>query len=404
MTKNKYTSSTFEDLIHNQDFIDFVRNSSETDWEKFLSEYSNNRENFVSAKEIIRTFHVYQGELDNIRKNELRDFINSYQQRKNPNKSYLGIRTLFRVAASLALILSLGGAIYYFLDESKLRYEFSEFEMFEETENSMVILSTGETVELKNEESTIAVLDKKETILVDNDTIVKTTTAEETIKNDKNRLTEVIVPFGKKTELILNDGTKVWLNAGSRFAFPKDFDDKHRTVFLDGEGYFEVATNEYKPFIVSSNNLNIEVLGTKFNVSSYSDDDFSETVLVEGSVKVWGRNKLVNEKVILNPNEAANYKINQKEMVLHKVDNPGKYISWINGWYEFDNVVLEKVLIKLERYYNIHINYSPEIVDHALPISGKLDLKDSIDDVMSFLTEVAEVQYKVKDDKILITR
>src|SRR5690606_14480825 len=95
-------------------------------------------------------------------------------------------------------------------------------------------------------------------------------------------MNEVIIPYGKKSELLLADGTKVWLNAGSRLAFPSRFTRNTREVFLEGEACFQVAKNEEQLFIVKAGNLDVKVLGTHFNVSAYPADATIETVLLEG--------------------------------------------------------------------------------------------------------------------------
>ncbi|TKG95025.1 DUF4974 domain-containing protein [Puteibacter caeruleilacunae] len=401
MTNKLFSNLSVEELVHDQMFIEIVNGLGDVEWQSFLDDNSENRKNIEKASKIIRAFKVNQGTLDQERKNKLWTRIDAYNKDVKNKRGTSVFRTIMRVAASIVVLLSLGGALYFYVESNIIQYQFSENNAIENNENSVLILSSGEKVTLKEEQSEIAVLEEQEAILIENDTIIENH-AEKDVKTKAPRLTEVIVPFGKKTVLTLNDGTKVWLNAGSRFAFPQKFEGNEREVFLDGEGYFEVAKNRAKPFIVSSKNLNIKVLGTKFNVSSYNVDNFSETVLLEGSVKISSRNKLLNEKVIMTPNQIASYDVENKVMALSSDTDPDRFISWINDWYEFNHVGLDRVLTKLERYYNVTFEYSDDLIENALPITGKLDLKGSLQEVIFVLTKVADVDCEFLDDRIII--
>ena len=401
MTNKLFSNLSVEELVHDQMFIEIVIGMGAEEWQNFLNDNSENRKNIAKASEIIRTFKVNQGVLDQERKNQLWTRIDDYNKEVNKKGKTSVLYPLFRIAASVVVLFALGGMLYYFVERNMAQYQFSESTVVGNSENSVLILSSGEKVTLKEEQSEIAVLEEQEAICIENDTIIENH-VDTDVKTHEVRLTEVIVPYGKKTVLTLNDGTKVWLNAGSRFAFPQKFNAKKREVFLDGEGYFEVAKNKAKPFVVSSKNLNIEVLGTKFNVSSYNVDHFSETVLLEGSVKISSRNKLLNEKVVMTPNQIATYNVEDKVMALSSDTNPDRFISWINDWYEFNNVGLDRVLTKLERFYNVKFEYNDDLIEDALPITGKLDLKGSLQEVIFVLTKVADVDCEFLDDKIII--
>ena len=200
----------------------------------------------------------------------------------------------------------------------------------------------------------------------------------------------------KKAELLLADGTKVWLNAGSRLAFPQKFIEKKREVFLEGEAYFEAAKNETQPFIVNTGQLNIKVIGTHFNVSAYPSDNNIETVLLEGSVvvsrpTVFGLKK---EEVTLKPDQKALFDVQNNIISVSDVPDAGMYISWTTGWLEFSKESLHSVFNQLERYYNVKITIPPNFPYPEL-ISGKLDLKDSLEDVMIALGDVSNIVYRI---------
>jgi len=264
-----------------------------------------------------------------------------------------------------------------------------------------LVLSNGNTVELGKAESKIKVLKGQDAIQINNDQIVENQISSNEASN-KIKYNEVIIPYGKKSKLILEDGTVVWLNAGSRLAFPQKFNGKKREVFLEGEAYFEVANNNLQPFIVSTEEINIEVLGTKFNVSAYKTDNFNETVLLEGKVNLRKKNKIFGDDICLLPNQKATCDQSGKDFLLKQELNPERYIAWIEGWYEFSNENLQQVLKKLERYYNVSFEYDQNSIAGLLPISGKLDLKDSLDEVMIVLSRVTKFEYKIFKNSVVI--
>jgi len=401
MTKRKYIDYSFEELIHNQEFVETIQNiSTEKEWREFLELHNASRENILKAKKFISLFHVRNEQLNPDRKHELwlkiRDFNKTYVSQ---NKT-IQFKRIIRIAASVLIVISVSSVLYLSLNNHEDQYVFSETNKGLSNENTVLTLSNGEKIEINKEESKIAVLDN-ETVKIDNDTIQK---AESLATSSEKELVlnELVVPYGKKTSLVLNDGTKVWLNAGSKLAFPQKFIEKSRKVYLDGEGYFEVAKNKKKPFIVSSGNINVEVLGTKFNMNSYSTDEQSETVLLEGSVVVWAENKLIRDKITMIPNQKVTYGITDKKLNVVPEPDAEDYIAWIDGWYKFSNENLEQVLIKVGRFYNVTFQYDKGKMVKALPISGKLDLKESFDEVMLMLSKVANIKYEIEGKKVTI--
>lgn len=404
MAKNKYRNFTEEELIHNQEFINTVNSiNNEDEWNKFIGENKDAEHEILKARKIILLFQVRHGILQEDRKQKLWDKIIEFGQNQNASSGIISLGNSIKIAASVLIVLSLGSLLVLNSYRNRNHYNFSESDTFEIQENTVLTFANGDKVEVKDEDSKIAILENQNAVQINNDTIYKNHQIDEHTKQDL-KLNELVVPFGKKTLLVLSDGTKVWLNAGSRFAFPPEFKSKKRTVFLDGEGYFEVAKNSNQPFIVSSQSINIEVLGTKFNVSAYSSDKFCETVLIEGGVNVWGGDGIIKNKTRMTPNQKATYFTDNREMILKSEPDAQNYIAWVDGWYNYSNESLEQVLIKLGRYYNVEFQYSEETIKNALPISGKLDLKESVEEVLSIVAKVAEIEYEIKENEIRITK
>jgi len=163
---------------------------------------------------------------------------------------------------------------------------------------------------------------------------------------------KVYTPLSAKTKFVLPDSTIVWLNSGSYLEYPSVFTNKSREVYLSGEGYFEVASNEKVPFVVKTNELNIIAYGTSFNVMAYSDDKTIETTLVDGRVKV--EKPEINSFIYLEPSFQSVFSKKTGKLKTDKVD-PRFYTSWKDNKLIFKNEPINKVAHKLERWFNCTI-------------------------------------------------
>jgi transmembrane sensor len=229
-------------------------------------------------------------------------------------------------------------------------------------------------------------------------------------KSDKLTYNSITAPNGSKTMLKLSDGSVIWLNSGSTLKYPSIFAKDHREVFLSGEGYFEVTKNKSKPFIVKTSDLDIKVLGTKFNLKSYPDEGTIETTLIEGSVSISKANIENDPKntILLNPNEKATYlkkegriiqpgsdKQNQTEqilpddapekekIILASVSNSEQYSAWKDEKLIFRNENFERICILMERWYNVKINiHSNELKTYHY--TGTLENENIIEAIKAF--------------------
>lgn len=161
-------------------------------------------------------------------------------------------------------------------------------------------------------------------------------------------------PRGKDFELILSDGTHVWLNADSKIDYPAKFEGGKRIVRLQGEAFFEVAKDTQRPFIVQAKGFEAKVLGTKFNVRSYSDED-SHVTLIDGSVEV--RNNRANgSSMVLSPGDDARF-MQDGSIETQKVD-VDSYVYWKEGFFYFDNVSMVDIMQSLGRWYNVNVIFT----------------------------------------------
>jgi hypothetical protein len=212
------------------------------------------------------------------------------------------------------------------------------------------------------------------------------------------------VPYGKKFEITLSDGTLVHLNSGSSFRFPINFiKGASRQVFLDGEGFFEVTKDKMHPFVVSTTPLNITVLGTKFNVSAYPEDLWVTTVLVEGSVALSSNSKsnLHPNDLRLQPGDLAGWSVNSSKSNLRQVDTD-IYTSWIEGRIVFKNQRFGNIIKKLERHYDVKINNNYAELNAEI-FTATFDV-ETIEEAFNSFAEIKPFNFKIKEKTITITK
>ena len=202
---------------------------------------------------------------------------------------------------------------------------------------------------------------------------------------------EIEAPAGSRMNFELSDGTKVWLNHGSKLKYPYHFGGENRKVFLTGEAYFVVAKNKKSPFVVSTDRLNVKVTGTSFNISAYPEDSFVSTTLIEGKVILYdNRNsRLIKELV---PNECLKFDIKANKYSLDS-GNIEKYVVWKDGILLFKNDPVEEVARKLARWYNVDVEITNEKVKEYTYTATFSD--ETITQVLELLSLPTPVSYKL---------
>lgn len=210
-------------------------------------------------------------------------------------------------------------------------------------------------------------------------------------QREPQAMNEVICPAGQIAEVVLSDGTHVWLNAETSLRYPAKFKKGERNVKLEGEAFFEVESNPNQPFIVDSRNMQVKVTGTRFNLSAYPESRMIETTLVEGKVELFTQ---YNQKILdLNPGEKATYDLAQNEVLLAKVDTRF-YSSWIDGKMRFNNEKLESIMTRLERWYNVEFVFrNEEIKDYRF--SGTILKHKPLYQVMEIIKISSPIEFEI---------
>ncbi len=204
---------------------------------------------------------------------------------------------------------------------------------------------------------------------------------------------------GMVSQFTLADGTKVWLNSGSQLEFPNQFSGSTREVKLTGEAFFEVTKNPGQPFRVNAKELNVEVLGTSFNVVSYPEDNQSEVVLVTGKVGLKAqRGQIIKDYGVIHPGQRAVY--NEKDQKVYSENvNTDKYIAWREGNLIFRDDTMDEVVKRLSRWYNVEIVINdPEIKGYIYKATFR---NENLEQVLNLLKISAPIDYRITNSKIL---
>lgn len=218
----------------------------------------------------------------------------------------------------------------------------------------------------------------------------------------KVAINTLTTPRGGQYQLILSDGTKVWLNADSKIIYPTQFGSDERKVEVLGEAYFEVAKNPARPFKVVSKNQVIEVLGTHFNVNNYQDEAIAKTTLLEGSVKI---SSVVNGVVdrssskILQPGEQASLQSGRAGITVTNSDLESA-IAWKNGYFRFNRTDMQSMMRQVARWYDVEVEYRGKISDDLF--GGSLRRSDNIQEVIRIL-QLSKINVVVSGKKIIIS-
>jgi transmembrane sensor len=242
---------------------------------------------------------------------------------------------------------------------------------------------------------------------------------------DKNEQAQVVyntisTARGNQYQLILADGSKVWLNSASSLRFPTAFTGNTREVELDGEGYFEITTlrlrsGQNMPFHVKTKTQDVEVLGTHFNVNAYKDEETVKTTLLEGKVKVGSRQSAVGsgekaegkeQSVILKPGEqaiavASPLTTDHSPLTINHSPDLDQVMAWKNGWFEFDNTDLKTVMRQISRWYDVDVRY--EMKPDKETYGGRISRNLNLSNILKML-ETYGVHYRLENKTLVVVK
>jgi ferric-dicitrate binding protein FerR (iron transport regulator) len=387
-----YTTYKAEDFLQDDYFIHSMKcptPESTAFWAEQIKEGAVSQEEFDFAKFYISSVTSAKSLMSELELNHLFKRIEADTTKRLQKRRRM---FYYGAAASIALILSVSlWFIYPGNDEDAIMY--AGLQRPETTsEYVQLILSDNERIAIEEDDSSID-HGQEGAIKINEKTLDRKPDSEKSIKQEKKEkeFNRLIVPYGKRSSLTLEDGTRIWVNAGTRVVYPVTFDRDKREIYVDGEIYLDVAKETDRPFHVKTSGIQVTVRGTTFNIKAYESDNSSSVVLVNGSVEV--KSKDSKKQYLLKPNDMFTSENNQIDI---KQVNASSYISWVEGMYVCDRESLGSILLRLSRYYNVKITVDSGAA--GLLCSGKLDLRDDIADVMSVLALTAPVVYEIKEN------
>lgn len=262
---------------------------------------------------------------------------------------------------------------------------------------AILTLSSGQQVTLEKD-SAMNIVDDETSIQSRNGKIEYLTSISESGKKVNHH--ELYVPVGGEYFLQLNDGSKVWLNAGTRLKYPISFSKNERLVYLTGEAYFDIAKDAKRPFKVVCTNSEIAVLGTEFNICNYTGNSTSAITLVQGSVTVKATES--GKHLTLSPGEQAVLTHQTVHLDKRKVDTR-LYCSWKDGTLFFDHTRLEEIMERLSRWYDVSINWkTPQLKN--LTFSGEMKKYESLNEILELLQMTQNMKFEIKERTIIVSK
>lgn len=368
--------------------------------EQFKNLLEKQKQNKLSnkEKELLNEFEntLISKNKENIFKSDLhkQDVKKTIQTNVNYYKKNKKDFNWLNIAASIVLLISAGVGFSYYQG-----YFNNEPTLVVETENIILQLENGNTQIIKEDGAT-------QLVDVKGNVIGKQKGSQLVYSSDVEKDTLIYntltIPYGKRFKLLLSDGTNVHLNAGTSLKYPVKFiKGEKRQVFLNGEAYFSVAKDTDHPFIVNVNEIDVRVLGTEFNISSYPEDDQINTVLVEGSVDIYKKDEVYNAETATNlkPGFKATWQKTENKISVEKA-NIEMHTAWIDGRIIFRCVTFKNMIKKLERHYNVVIVNNNKWLNNE-EFGASFDI-ETIDQVFETLNTNYDIDYTIEDNQIII--
>lgn len=387
-----YSDFTSKDFSTDKDFLDwrfFPTDEKELLWNRFIEEYPEKKEEIYRAIEIVKSIrinnNIYAESEKSNRWSEIKSSCFSiYKKRKQ--------KRIIQIYSTVACLIAIIILSFTFLIKDAGQSNVLTIKDIERKSDIQLILAGSETISISkdadfqyNDEGDIVLKEDQGTKVISSR------------NNDSKTFNRLIVPDGKRSSIILADGSKIWINSGTTIEFPSSFVNNKREIrILDGEIYLDVK-KDVKPFVVNSTRFTVSVKGTRFNVSAYRDDSSHTVILEEGSVEV--NTKYAKEPVILSPKwmfAIENDKINTR-----KVDTY-YYTSWKDDLFIFTKEPLADILVRLSRYYGVNIICDKKM--NNLNVTGKLVLFDDLNTILENLETIAPIGYNITSTGIEVYR
>lgn len=314
-------------------------------------------------------------------------------------------KVLYRWIAVAAMLILISGTVYFIINQSKQQEEGIAMQAVKEDfkpggNKAVLTLGNGQTIVLDSTNKGLLSMQGNTKILKLNKGLLsyKVESKKQKAKSQKIEVAfnTISTPRGGKYEVVLPDGSKVWLNAASSLKFPTTFSGKKRIVEMTGEAYFEIAQNEKQPFIVKKGKTEVKVLGTHFNVMAYEDEEAIKVSLLQGAVKV--TTAATHHNRLLKPGEQIEVKQDGR-MSLVKNPNLNKVMAWKNNLFWFENSNIQEIVKQLARWYDVDIEIEGNIPDR---FTGSIPKDLTFSKVFEVLQKTGSVHYEIEEENKVI--
>jgi ferric-dicitrate binding protein FerR (iron transport regulator) len=312
--------------------------------------------------------------------------------------------TLRRIVAAAILVLLMAGATTWFLQHKKHNDQIVQQQLKDippGKDGAILTLADGRQIVLDSLDNGVIASQQGTRVELKNGLLAYDAAA----AGDALIYNTLSTPKGRQFNVLLPDGTNVWLNSGSSIRYPTAFTAKERRVMITGEAYFEVAASRSKPFIVQINEKNqVQVLGTKFNINAYADEAVARTTLLEGAVRVEvkhdGSRNNAAKSVVLQPGQQSRVKTGDASAGIQTVAvDVDKVMAWRRGFFNFEDAGMDEVMRQLARWYDLEIVYEANVP--PIVFGGELSRNISLSGILKAL-EDSKVHFRVEGRRITI--
>lgn len=393
LESKRWEGHTLEDLLLDDGFYAYAKRNfpvKSAEWEQMLQNHPDMAALLEQAYLLINEVKITLVQpSDTVMEQDLEKLLRAIKRRKQRKRlaAWVGM-----VACGTMLFLGILIGLDFGKPERKL--DQSVVHLFDQ----MQVESDSIQVIVKNNDR----------ILVDNNAMIKQSVDGSLLVNAGEKIGEqtvcetgrvdqiqVIVPYGKRLSVEFSDGSKAWLNSGTKLIYPAFFEMNKREIYLDGEIYLEVSKDTDRPFYIRTRDLQVKVLGTTFNLSAYKTDIFTEVVLVNGSVEV----QKGNDKNVLVPNTRLCYE--QGVCEISKVD-VSNYTCWKDGYIKINDETLDDIFVKLSRHYNVQIQSDSTLSNKRY--KGKLDMNISFEEMFRNIALTVPMEFVKTEKKVLVRK
>lgn len=324
--------------------------------------------------------------------------FNIHLQNPEPFQIPFYKRPFYRISAAAALLIFVSVCAWLYIQKNeyaKTRVSKSQFATDIAPGGNKAFLTLANGTKLSLTDAVDGEISREAGVVItkaDDGQLLYTAVGANSNKIESPQFNVIETPRGGQYQIRLPDGTQIWLNAASSLRYPTAFTGKERKVELTGEAYFEVAANKDMPFRVISDDQVVEVLGTHFNISAYSEEGTIKTTLLDGSVNV----QIGNHSAILKPGQQASV---DQSIQVKSVDLQ-ETIAWKNGKTQFSNADIQSIMRMLSRWYDVDVDYQGEIIN--TDFGGSISRSKNISEILKLLELTGDVHFKIEGRRIIV--